>query len=77
MLTDYLMSAGFTFRAKDEKIMLLNGSITKLTEREEQKHIRAGDNDFSIMYSDRRQCSQLYLGPASYVNHSCKPNCKV
>ena len=59
-----------------DSITHLSGFIVEMNAEEENSFIRVGENDFSIMYSTRKQCSQLWLGPAAYINHDCKPNCK-
>ena len=57
-----------------DEIKTCSGVIAELTKDEEAA---LKNRDFSVMYSTKKKCMCLFLGPARFVNHDCKPNTKV
>ncbi|KAF0715412.1 histone-lysine N-methyltransferase KMT5B-like, partial [Aphis craccivora] len=52
-------------------------TITELvgaTYRIEKRFLYEGQNDYSVIYSDRAKSDMLFLGPAAFCNHACLPN---
>lgn len=50
--------------------------IYKNMEPYEEKIFVVNKTDFSVLYSARKKCSMLMVGPIACINHDCSPNCE-
>lgn len=59
-----------------ETIRFLSGVCVPLT-TEEELQLEISGKDFSILQSSPDQPAAMFLGPARFVNHDCKPNSEI
>ncbi|OXU22685.1 hypothetical protein TSAR_009762, partial [Trichomalopsis sarcophagae] len=48
-----------------------------LLTNEELQNLEKYGVDFSILHLNHNRRSKLWLGPAAFINHECKPNSKL
>ncbi|CAP23921.1 Protein CBR-SET-4 [Caenorhabditis briggsae] len=61
---------------RGDKIQRLSGVVCLLSTQDEDTILQPEGSDFSVMYSNRKRCSTLWLGPGAYINHDCRPTCE-
>ena len=54
---------------RGEQIKELKGCIAVMTAEQQRNILVEGKNDYSVQYSTIKRQSQLWLGPASFLNH--------
>lgn len=54
----------------------LSGVCVPLT-KEEELQLEISGKDFSILQTSPDQPAAMFLGPARFVNHDCKPNSEI
>ncbi|BGP55781.1 histone lysine methyltransferase Set9 [Rhodotorula sphaerocarpa] len=60
---------------KKGEVVNLRGGVADLTEQEDNEMRGSGGRrDFSVLWSERKHCFCLLLGPARFVNHDCRNN---
>ncbi|CBY37593.1 unnamed protein product [Oikopleura dioica] len=62
---------------RGEDIRELEGCIARMSPEQHEQIVVEGQNDYSIQYSTSKRCSQLWLGPAAFLNHDCCPNSEI
>ena len=59
---------------KGDQMKFCVGTTTALTDHEEAM---LDKRDFSLIYSTKNRHTNLFLGPARFANHDCRPNVQV
>jgi len=62
---------------KGDYISDLEGCIARMSPQQQRRILVEGKNDYSVQYSTNTKKSQLWLGPAAFLNHDCKPNSQI
>lgn len=60
--------------AVGEQVKCCSGAFGKLS-TEDDLELKNNGSDFSVLYSSKKGCTGLFLGPARFMNHDCEPNC--
>ncbi|KAJ6050529.1 uncharacterized protein N7446_010638 [Penicillium canescens] len=56
-----------------QTIPYLTGTYVSMTD-EQEKNLRRIGKDFSVVESSNKKRLSVFLGPARFINHDCKPN---
>ena len=59
-----------------EAIKYLSGTLVEIT-MEEEAELKRAKRDFSIVFSARKKKHKMFLGPARFANHDCRPNARL
>lgn len=62
---------------RGDKISELKGCIGEMSHEQQRAILVEGKNDYSVQYSTSKRKYHLWLGPAAFLNHDCKPNAKI
>lgn len=57
-----------------DQVKCCKGAIAELNDEDDLK-LRAEGVDFSVLFSSKKNCTCLFLGPARFMNHDCEANC--
>ena len=59
-----------------ESIKYLSGTLVEIT-RDEEAELKKAKRDFSVVFSSWKKKHKMFLGPARFANHDCKPNARL
>ena len=59
-----------------EVIKYMSGTLVEIT-MEEEAELRRAKRDFSVVFMSRKKRHKMFLGPARFANHDCRPNARL